>query len=106
MLNIFKDKLFLFLMFSGRNFIWDENKRSQNFKKHGIYFEEAKKIGKGPICTEIGYRDGEYRYTTVGFLGNRLHTLIWTRRYGIVIRVISFRKSSKKEALKYKREKG
>ncbi|BAZ16405.1 hypothetical protein NIES4071_82810 [Calothrix sp. NIES-4071] len=37
-------------------FEWDENKNTQNLKKHGISFEEAREIFDGIIFTSIDDR--------------------------------------------------
>ena len=95
-----------FFMFDGRNFEWDENKRSQNIRKHGVDFEDVRKIDRRSMFTRPTYGDGEARYMTIAFLGNRLHTLIWTERHDMIVRIISFRKTNKQEALEYNREKG
>ena len=92
-----------FFMFDGRNFEWDENKRSQNIKKHGVDFEDVKKIDRHSISTRPIYRGGELRYMTFALLNNRLHTLIWTKRYDIIVRIISFRKSKDKEITEYEK---
>ena len=47
---------------------------------------------------------GEIRLRALGFLDDRLHALVYTRREGL-IRVISFRKAKKKEVTLYEKAK-
>ena len=93
----------LLFMFNGRNFEWDEPKRLQNKEKHDIDFADARKIDWGSIFTRPTYGDGERRYLTIAFLDDRLHTLIWTRRHRIMVRIISFRKANDKEITEYEK---
>jgi uncharacterized protein len=84
-------------------FEWDENKNSQNLKKHGISFEEAREIFDGIIFTSIDERFGygEIRETSIGAIqGVVIITVVHTEREGI-IRIISARKATPKERKKY-----
>jgi uncharacterized DUF497 family protein len=46
---------------------------------------------------------GEIRRCAIGYLGNRLHALVFTETKN-GIRVISFRKANKREALNYEQK--
>jgi uncharacterized protein len=84
-------------------FEWDENKNRQNFKKHGISFEEAKEIFLGIIFTSIDDRFdyGEIREISIGTIqGVVIVTVTHTERKGI-IRIISARKATPKERKAY-----
>jgi hypothetical protein len=82
-------------------FEWDENKNTQNLKKHGISFEEAQEIFDGIVFTAIDERFdyGEIRnqywcHTVV------IVTVAHTKRNG-VIRIISARKATRQEINTY-----
>ena len=84
-------------------FEWDENKNQANFKKHGIYFEEAVEIFKNNYFTWIDERKDykEVREITIGKLHkNILIVMVHTDRFGI-IRIISARKANQRERRKY-----
>ena len=50
------------------DFEWDEEKNKANFAKHGISFEEAALILRGPVLTKINDRldYGEIREISIG----------------------------------------
>jgi uncharacterized protein len=84
-------------------FQWDENKNSQNLKKHGISFEEAREIFDGIVFTSIDERFdyGEIREISIGAIqGVVIVTVAHTERAGI-IRIISARKATLKERKEY-----
>ena len=50
-------------------FEWDEEKSQQNFKKHGITFDEAKTVFNDPFALTIAdpdHSDEEERYLDIG----------------------------------------
>jgi uncharacterized DUF497 family protein len=51
-----------------RAFEWDEKKRAQNLKKHGIDFDDARVIFDGPILVKESSRGTETRYAVLGFV--------------------------------------
>jgi uncharacterized protein len=81
---------------------WDENKRRQNFEKHGIDFADAVFFDwQSALETEDDRNDyGETRIKAFGLLHSRLAVLVYTRRNGI-IRLISLRKANKREEAAY-----
>ena len=84
-------------------FDWDEAKRQANLAKHGVDFADVAKI---EWTTVEHYPDarrdyGEARVVTLGYIGQRLHVLTWTPRYGL-IRVINLRKANDREVRKYR----
>ncbi|MGF1672129.1 MAG: BrnT family toxin [Rivularia sp. (in: cyanobacteria)] len=84
-------------------FEWDENKNSQNLKKHLVSFEEAREIFDGIIFTSIDDRFdyGEIREISIGTIQNVvIVTVTHTERAGI-IRIISARKATPKERKEY-----
>ncbi|MGI0483283.1 BrnT family toxin [Geminocystis sp. CENA526] len=83
-------------------FEWDEQKNIKNQEKHGIRFEDAIEVFDNDMVTEIDnrYDYGEIRLKGIGKIIAVYFTIIYTER-GEKIRIISARKSNKKERLKY-----
>ncbi len=77
---------------------WDDAKNVANLEKHGVNFSEAFGFQwETALQVEDRRKDyGEPRWISVGFIGNRLHTLIYTRREES-LRIISLRKSNSRE---------
>jgi len=76
-------------------FEWDENKNQANRDKHGVSFEEARKIWDGnylefpEIVQSTG---GEERRATMGWIEGEVYIGIWTMREDR-IRLISVRRA-------------
>lgn len=84
-------------------FEWDENKNQQNFKKHGIRFEEAIEIFNGIVFTALDERFDydEDREISIGTIqAVVIVTVAHTERNGN-IRIISARKATPKERRTY-----
>lgn len=83
-------------------FEWDDDKAEKNFRKHGIYFEDAAYVffdeNKIDEFDEI-HSDFEDRFKIIGRVG-RILAVIYTER-GEKNRIISARQASKKEEEKY-----
>ena len=75
---------------------WDEAKRAANIAKHDIDFEAL--IEQSP-------QSGEMRYAATGYVGQRLHQMVFTMR-GERVRIISLRKAHWKEVEEYERRQG
>ena len=84
---------------------WDETKRAINIADHGIDFTAAENFDWDTAVINIDDREdyGELREVAWGFIGERLYTLVFTRRGGR-IRIISLRKADKREMKKYDEE--
>ena len=93
-------------------FEWDENKNRSNISKHGIDFEQAKKIFEDPNL--LTYEDARFSYGEIReiSIGQLLLTtqqkiiialVVYTDRNGI-IRLISARKASKQERKEYEQQ--
>jgi uncharacterized protein len=83
---------------------WDDNKRAANLAKHGVDFSEAEGF-KWQTAIEspdnrIDY--GEDRWVALGYIGNCLYILIYTRRCDF-IRIISLRRANKREREYYEK---
>ena len=77
-------------------------KSDANFRKHGVSFEAAEKF---EWETAIEARDtrkpySEVRTVALGFIGPRIHVMVFTRRGGL-IRIISLRRANDREMARY-----
>lgn len=81
---------------------FDPEKNDRNIELRGISFEEAAEFEwESAVIIPDERRDcSEPRYRAFGFIGNRLHALVFTPREGS-IRVISLRKANRREVLRY-----
>ena len=77
---------------------WDETKRRENLRKHGVDFADAQIIFDGYTVTSEDKREayGEQRLQTLGLLRGVTVAVVHTER-GNQIRVISIRKTTKHE---------
>jgi uncharacterized DUF497 family protein len=77
---------------------WDEAKRRDNVRKHGIDFAEIDQLFDGLTVTIEDERHacGEQRFITMGLLRGRVVVVVHTER-GNRIRIISVRKATKNE---------
>lgn len=83
---------------------WDEQKRLENLDKHGVDFAAVEESFQWDTALiEPSPRDGEMRWRTVGYIGERLHTVTYTAR-GDNTRIISLRRSNVKEERTYDEE--
>ena len=81
---------------------WDEAKRRSNLTRHGIDFAELGEVFEGAPVTKLDdrYDYGERRYYTLGLLRGRVLAIAHSGSED-VIRIISARKASKNEEIKY-----
>ena len=87
-------------------FEWNEEKNLSNFRKHGIWFEEAQTLWSDESSSEFfdpEHSENEDRYIRIGYSSvPRLLLVIFCERAGgDVIRVISARQASAKERWQY-----
>lgn len=83
-------------------FEYDENKSIANRSKHGINFIEAQELWTDPFSFEIPSLLGEeeQRFLVIGSIRSKIFSAIITYR-GDKIRIISVRRSRKKEVELY-----
>jgi uncharacterized DUF497 family protein len=84
-------------------FEWDENKNAENFKKHGVSFEEAEKAFEDENAVELFDElnsDTEIRFQIIALSSKRLLFVAFTVRKEIV-RIISARKADAKQVKIY-----
>jgi len=81
---------------------WDENKRIANVARHKVDFASAVDFQWDTALETIDDRFdyGEERWVALGFIGNKLHIMVYTFRYQN-IRIISLRKANKRERIYY-----
>jgi len=84
---------------------WDENKRQANKIKHGVDFDEVRDFqwDGAEVSQDMRLAYIEQRFVAAGFIGHRLHILIFTPRHG-KIRIISLRKANNREEQQYEEE--
>ena len=75
---------------------WDETKRWINIGKHGADFEQVYAFDWHTAQVEPDPRYAEPRFRAYGYIGDRLHVLVFTTR-GDDIRIISLRKATRGE---------
>jgi len=82
--------------------LWDETKREQNLRSHGIDFAEIGCVFDAPMVTvedaRVSY--GELRQRSLGWFRDRVVFLVWTERNEST-RVISCRYGDKHETRAY-----
>ena len=81
---------------------WDEAKRLSNQVKHGVDFFEVGAFEWDTAVIQSSPRGGETRYTALGFIGERLHYLVYAIR-GNNRRIVSLRKANLREKRRYER---
>lgn len=83
-------------------FIWDPAKAARNLAKHGVAFDSAWDFdwATSVVVDRSRRSDGERRQAAIGWLIDRLHTVIFTERPEGV-RLISFRRANRAEMRAY-----
>jgi len=92
-------------------FEWDENKARANLEKHKISFDEARTIFADPFLVTFAdelHSDKEERFISIGLSeSNRVLLAVHTEREEknetILIRIISCRKATTIERIRYEK---
>ena len=79
---------------------WDEAKRKSNLAKHYIDFNVIEDFDWDSAVIEWNFRNFELRFTAIGYIGSRLHFVVYTWR-GDNKRIISLRFASNEERDRY-----
>ncbi len=89
------------------NLEWDEKKNAANLLKHGLSFQEIVRFNweMARLYTDDRKDYGEDRIEARGFVGDRLHIVVFVLR-GDRTRLISFRKANRRERAEHERETG
>ena len=82
---------------------WDELKRETNLEKHGLDFNSVYAFQWTTAVTRVSARRGELRLLSYGYIGERLHVVIYTIRDGKRL-IISMRKANARERRDYERD--
>ena len=84
---------------------YDRTKNTENIRNRNLSFEQVVDFDFETANFTIDKRKnyGEIRRCAIGYLGNRLHALIFTEILK-GIRVISFRKANKREIANYEQK--
>lgn len=88
------------------HFEWDKRKAATNLKKHGVSFEEARSVffdERAKLIDDPDHSENEDHFVLLG-LSSRLRVLVVCHCYRSeddVIRIISARKATAKEAKSY-----
>lgn len=88
-----------------RHFTNDQAKNERNMRERGIAFSAAEAFEFDTAIVAVDDRKdyGEVREVAFGFIGARLHVLVFTMR-GEACHVISLRKANKREIKAYVRK--
>ena len=89
-------------------FEWDESKNQSNYRKHGVWFEEAQTIWADERSAEFfdpEHSQAEDRFIRIGHSSRaRLLLVVFCELLeGELIRIISARKATKKEERQYEK---
>lgn len=85
---------------------YDPTKNDKNIAERGISFEWAADFEWASALVVEDQREdyGERRFQALGYIGTRLHVLVFTPRTGSV-HVISLRKANRREVTRYESKK-
>ncbi|MFG1300716.1 BrnT family toxin [Xanthobacter sp. V3C-3] len=83
---------------------WNPTKAARNLSLHKVPMTASRRFEWDTAIERIDARHpyGEVRCTALGFIGSRMHVMVFTRR-GVKIRVISLRKANIREVTFYER---
>jgi uncharacterized protein len=86
-------------------FEWDDEKARRNLAYHKVSFETASDVFDDPnALIEVDDEPDEDRWQTIGVSSTQVLFVIWTERYGNIIRIISARKANRHEEDRYYRQ--
>jgi hypothetical protein len=87
-------------------FTWDEAKNRANHRKHGVSFEDARRLFvSGVDYLEIfdeAHSQHEHRFFAIGPIARGLVLVVWTERGEDTIRIIGARWANKREQILYR----
>ncbi|MCE1114356.1 MULTISPECIES: BrnT family toxin [Pseudomonas] len=84
-------------------FEWDEEKNQLNIRKHGIDFNEVPDMFRHPmlVLKDERFDYEEARWISMGWINACVSVVAYTERQGGVIRVISARRATRREEMRY-----
>jgi uncharacterized DUF497 family protein len=81
---------------------FDPRKSARNIEQRGLSFERSVEFDWTTAIVASSNRNGETRFAAVGYLGDRLHVLVFTKP-GDALRIISLRRANKREVNRYEK---
>lgn len=88
------------LAFDFDGFEWDNEKADSNWRKHGIDFEDAKRIFQGIALAQAQFENEEDRWQSIGIAKGREIVVVIAER-GRFCRIISARSADRKARRRY-----
>ena len=82
-----------------RGYEWDEGKRARNLAKHGVDFAAMGDFEWDTARVADDLRSSEPRRVAIGYIGRRLHVVVFTDRAHH--RIIRLRKANRREERRY-----
>ena len=79
---------------------WDDAKRRANLVKHGVDFAAVAAFDWESALVYPDNRHGEPRWVATGYIGSRLHVVVYAMR-GTRRRIVSLRKANAREVRRY-----
>ena len=79
---------------------WDDDKRDETLNTRGIDFGSMRYFDWETATDQRSDRHGEVRHIATGYIGDRLHRVVYTFR-GANTRIISLRKANPREIRQY-----
>ena len=88
---------------NGDSFVWNFEKALENWREHGVPFEEAATVFNDPFFVLVdASRNGQARDAAIGFgSAGRLLYVVHIELEGICIRIISARRAEPHEESEY-----
>lgn len=82
-------------------FVWDEDKRQINLRKHRLDFTDAEVVFNGLALTieDDRFKYSEQRFITIGILDGQFVVIAYVERDNDITRIISMRKATKHEEI-------
>ena len=89
-------------------FTWDQQKRRENIRKHGIDFVDVVAIFDSLRLVRRDDRDdyGEDRWVSMGYLGDVPIVVVYTEEGDDTVRLISAREATKHESKAFHKKRG
>ena len=87
-------------------FEWDDNKNTEDIRKHGLDFADAWQVFQNPMLAKLDDREdyGENRWIGIGIISSGIVVVfIFTEKDQETIRMISMRKATKNECTRYEK---
>jgi uncharacterized DUF497 family protein len=82
---------------------FDPEKNAKNIRERGLPFTLAGEFDWTTAMIAPSSRCGEIRFLAIGYIGSRLHSLVFTKS-GNTVRIISLRRAHKTEVKRFEYE--